>query len=130
LILVLLESPGRRTGRPRLGHLRRQAEVSQDSHHGRLFNQRHKAQPPAAPRARQNVEPKRPPHELGPLIALRSRRTATARLAVGVIHVVSRRGMHTQFLRAAARSANNSNFSTFASTSAVHGSAPSGIRIM
>jgi len=42
LILEPLESPGRRTGRPRLGHLRRQAEGSQDSlHHGRLFNQRH-----------------------------------------------------------------------------------------
>jgi hypothetical protein len=61
LILERLESPGRRTGRPRLGYLCRQAEVSQDSlHHGRLFNQRHEAQPPAAPRARQNVEPKRP----------------------------------------------------------------------
>jgi hypothetical protein len=48
LILERLESPGRRAGRPRLRHLRRQAEVSQDSlHHGRLFNQRHQTQPPA-----------------------------------------------------------------------------------
>jgi hypothetical protein len=37
--------------------------VPQDSlHRGRVFNQRHKAQPSAAPRARQHVEPKRPPH--------------------------------------------------------------------
>jgi hypothetical protein len=49
LIFERFESPGRRTGRPRLGYLRGQAEVSQDAlHHGRVFNQRHHAQPPAA----------------------------------------------------------------------------------
>jgi hypothetical protein len=32
--------------------------MSQNSlHHGRLFNQPHKTQPPTAPRARQHVEP-------------------------------------------------------------------------
>ena len=43
--------------------------MSQDAlHHGRVFNQRHQAQPPAAARARQDVESERPPHQLGPLI--------------------------------------------------------------
>ena len=40
---------GWRPRRPRLGDLRRQAEVSQDAlHHRRLVNQRHEAQPPTA----------------------------------------------------------------------------------
>ena len=34
----------------------------------RLFNQGHEAQPPAAARTRQDIEPKRSPHQLGPLI--------------------------------------------------------------
>ena len=47
LILERLESPRRRPCRPRLGYLRWQAEVSQDSlHHRRVFNQRHEAEPP------------------------------------------------------------------------------------
>ena len=59
LILKRLMSPRRRACRPRLGCLRRQAEVSQDSlHHRRLFNQRHEAQPPATPRTRQDIESK------------------------------------------------------------------------
>jgi hypothetical protein len=68
LIVEGLESPGRRPCRPRLGYLRREAEMSQDSlHDRRLFNQRHEAQPSPAARARQDLEPKRSPHQLGPL---------------------------------------------------------------
>jgi hypothetical protein len=40
-----VESPGRRTGRPRLGYLRGQAEVAKGAlHYGRGFKQRHQAQ--------------------------------------------------------------------------------------
>jgi hypothetical protein len=36
--------------------------------HRCLFNERHEAQPPAAARTRQDIESKRAPHQLGPLI--------------------------------------------------------------
>jgi hypothetical protein len=42
--------------------------VSQDSRdHRRLVNQRHEAQPPTAARTGQDVDAKRPAHQLGPL---------------------------------------------------------------
>jgi len=83
LILECLESPGRRPGRPRLGYLRRQAEVSHDSlHNRRLFNERHEAQPPAAARTRQDIESKRALHQLGPLIRTGPGRPAAARVLV------------------------------------------------
>jgi hypothetical protein len=67
LILERLESPGRRPCRPRLGYLRRQAEVSQHSlHHSCLLNQGHEVQPPAAARTRQDIEPKGTSHEVSP----------------------------------------------------------------
>jgi hypothetical protein len=58
---------GARAGRAR--GVRRQAEVSQDPpDHERLVNQRHESQPRTATRTGQDVEAKRPPHQLSPLI--------------------------------------------------------------
>ena len=96
MILECLESPGRRPCRPRLGYLRRQAEVSQDSlHHSRLLNQGHEAQPPAAARTRQDIESKRSPHQLGPLIRTGPGRPGAARVLVALDCASHVRGIDT-----------------------------------
>ena len=53
-----------------LGYVGRQPEMSQDAlHNRRLFNQPHEAQSPHTARTREDIEPKRAPHQLGPLIS-------------------------------------------------------------
>ena len=57
----------RRACGPRLGDLGGKAQVPQDAlRHGRLVDQRDQPQPPTATRARQDVEAKRPAHQIGP----------------------------------------------------------------
>jgi hypothetical protein len=57
--------------------------VSQDSlHHSGLLNQGDEAQPSPAARTRQDIEPKRSPHQLGPLIGTGPGRPGAHRVLV------------------------------------------------
>ena len=65
----MLDAIGRRSRGPWLGEIGGETEVPQDSfHRARTFNECEEPQPPATTGALQDVESKRPSHQIGPEI--------------------------------------------------------------
>ena len=73
LTAIITTVQRRRPWRPRLGTPGRQSKVPQDALHDlRLVDERDEPQPAAAPGTLEHVDPKRPPHQLRPEIAIPS----------------------------------------------------------
>ena len=63
----MLDAIGRRARGPRLREIGGETEVPQDSfYRARMFNEREEPQPPATTGTLQDVESKRPSHQIGP----------------------------------------------------------------
>ena len=70
----VIKRPRRLPRWPRLGTASRTAQMSQDAFDDAgVLDERHEPQPAAASGALQHVDPKRPPHEIGPSIAVATR---------------------------------------------------------